>query len=69
MASGAERLHDVEIGGLIFDADFDSGNASTRIEALGDHEFSLWTLRDCEGTEFENGCRTVRVRDAQAVLW
>ena len=47
------------IGDLTFDASFDSGNAA-RVEPVGEegNEFALWTLRDCEGTPGENGCRT-----------
>ena len=52
------RLSGVECGGLVFDATFDSGNAAPRVEQLGDDEFGLWTLRDCDGSPFENGCRT-----------
>ena len=54
----AQNLHDHYIDGLTFDASFDSGNAAARVEKLGDNEFCLWTLRDCEGTPHENGCRT-----------
>ena len=52
-------IHDVEVGGLTFDASFDSGNAA-RVEAVSENanEFALWTARDCEGTIHENGCRT-----------
>ena len=52
-------IHDVEVGGLTFDASFDSGNAA-RVEAVPENpnEFALWTARDCEGTIHENGCRT-----------
>ena len=42
-------LHDVTVAGLTFDASFDSGNAK-HVEAIGEHEFALWTARDCEGT-------------------
>jgi hypothetical protein len=52
-----KHLHDIEVGGLVFDAAFDSGNAS-RVEAVGEDEFALWTRRDCEGTPHETGCRT-----------
>lgn len=48
------------LNGLTFSSAFDSGNA-TRVEALSDtanDEFILWTRRDCEGTPYENGCRT-----------
>jgi hypothetical protein len=54
----AQYLHDHYVDGLTFDASFDSGNAAARVEKLGDSEFGLWTLRDCEGTPHENGCRT-----------
>ena len=50
-------LDNVNCGGLVFSAAFDSGNAS-RVEAVSDDEFALWTARDCEGTPFETGCRT-----------
>jgi hypothetical protein len=52
-------IHDVEVGGLTFDASFDSGNAA-RVEAVSENanEFALWTARDCENTIHENGCRT-----------
>ena len=56
--TAAPHLHDTEVNGLIFDASFDSGNAAQRVEAIGEDEFCLWTLRDCEGTPHENGCRT-----------
>ena len=41
-------IHDVEVGGLTFDASFDSGNAA-RVEAVPENanEFALWTARDC----------------------
>ena len=52
-------MRDVEAGGLVFNSSFDSGNA-TRVEAVADaeHEFRLWTRRDCEGQPGENGCKT-----------
>ena len=46
-----------QIGELTFDSDFDSGNAQ-RFEQTDEHEFSLFTANDCEGTEFEKGFRT-----------
>ena len=48
---------DAEVGGLVFDASFDSGNAS-KVEQIGEDEFCVWTRRDCEGMPHENGCRT-----------
>ena len=53
----AQMIHDVEVGGLTFDASFDSGNAA-RVEQISENEFALWTARDCEGSVHENGCRT-----------
>ena len=38
-----------EVGGLVFDADFDSGNCA-RVERRGELEFALWTRADAEGT-------------------
>ena len=38
-----------EVGGLVFDADFDSGNCA-RVEQRGELEFALWTRADAEGT-------------------
>ena len=46
-----------EVGGLVFDADFDSGNCA-RVEQRGELEFALWTRRDCEGTKFAARSRT-----------
>jgi len=37
------------VGGLVFDADFDSGNCA-RVEQRGELEFALWTRADAEGT-------------------
>ena len=39
-----------EVGGLVFDADFDSGNCA-RVEQRGEFEFALWTRADAEGTQ------------------
>ena len=46
-----------EVGGLVFDADFDSGNCA-RVEQRGEFEFALWTRADAEGTPHQTGFRT-----------
>ena len=53
----ATSLDAVAAGNLVFSSSFDGGNAA-RVEAVEDDSFALWTRRDCEGTEFETGCRT-----------
>lgn len=55
------RLSNVACGDLSFSSDYDSGNAS-RVEQVDEHEFALWTACDAEGTQFEKGYRTVRMR-------
>ena len=51
------RVSHLECGGLVFNAEFDSGNIS-RVEELDDNEFAVWTRSDCEGTPAETGFRT-----------
>lgn len=55
--STSTSLHNVAAGGLVFSSAFDGGNAA-RVEVVEEDSFALWTRRDCEGTEFETGCRT-----------
>lgn len=40
-----------------FSSNFDSGNLS-KVEQIEDQHFHLWTGPDCQGTSYENSCRT-----------
>ena len=53
----APSVSSQEVGGLVFDADFDSGNCA-RVEQRGEFEFALWTRADAEGTPHQTGFRT-----------
>ena len=55
--AGAAAVRELEVGGLTFDAAFDSGNCA-RVERLGEHEFGIWTAPDCVGTSCETNNRT-----------
>ena len=47
------RVSAYECGGLIFDADFDSGNIES-VEARGSHQFTLYTRADAIGSRERN---------------
>ena len=55
--AGAAAVRELEVGGLTFDAAFDSGNCA-RVDRLGEHEFGIWTAPDCVGTSCETNNRT-----------
>ena len=51
------RLRDHECGGLLWDSDFDGGNAMS-VEQKSEDHFVLHTSADCEGTPEQAGGRT-----------
>ena len=51
------RLRDHECGGLLWDSDFDGGNAMS-VEQKSEDHFILHTSADCEGTPEQAGGRT-----------
>jgi hypothetical protein len=50
-------LRQCEVGGLTFDANFDSGNCA-RVEQTGANEFAVWTAPDCAGSQHETNHRS-----------
>lgn len=50
-------LHQFGVGGLVFDASFDSGNCA-RAEQTGADEFAVWTAPDCVGSPHETKFRS-----------
>ena len=61
------RVSNQEVGGLLFNGEFDSGNIS-RVEHRGESSFAVWTRSDCEGTAFQTSFRTWFSFSVQKVL-
>jgi len=53
----AERTADLSVGGLIWSADFDSGNLG-RVEQCGENDFVVWARTDCEGQPSQTKSQT-----------